>query len=312
MPSPTTILPAASREAREKRARQFAVKNQPRSSAADLALPGVNCKHGIFERHVGVGIGKNDVRIFSPELEGDLLQVAGCGYHDLPARDGAAGEGDFVHTVASRERRAHRISRTEHKLGNSWRKSRFVDQFEKSNCRERGKFRGLEDAAVSRGEPRCEFPGRHEKRVVPGNDLAADADGFAHGFCGNVRVTDFVRLALRFGRQPGIKAETSRCVRRIEARLAQWLAAIEGVHARQLFGVGLDQIGQLEKLHRALGSRRPWPRPIVKSHTGRADGVFNITGVRFSRDPENRIIRRIDVFARSARLGRNEAPVYVV
>jgi hypothetical protein len=43
--------------------------------------------------------------------------------------------------------------------------------------------------------------------------------------------------------------------------------------------VGLDQIGQLEKLHGALGGRRPWPRSTVKSDTGRADGVFDITGI---------------------------------
>ena len=62
-------------QAREKQARQFAVEKQPRSSAADLALPGENGKHGIFERHVGVGIGKNDVRIFPAKLQGYLLQI---------------------------------------------------------------------------------------------------------------------------------------------------------------------------------------------------------------------------------------------
>ena len=109
-----------------------------------------------------------------------------------------------------------------------------------------------------------------------------------------------------------VKAETARRIRRIEARLAKRLAVIEGIHARQLFCVGLDQIRQLEKPYRALGGRRPWPRPVVKSFTSRADGIFDIIGIRFGRVPENRIIHGIDVFARAARLGRDEAPVDVI
>src|SRR5262249_27305569 len=61
------------------------------------------------------------------------------------------------------------------------RQARFFEPVGKfKNC-EWSLLGRLEHASAAGGNGRSEFPGGHEQRVIPGNNLAGDADGFAHG-----------------------------------------------------------------------------------------------------------------------------------
>lgn len=63
----------------------------------------------------------------------------------------------------------------------------FRDQCTEIEDTERGLLGGFQHHAIPARERGAEFPGRHGERVVPRDDLAADAEGFTEGvgeFCG--------------------------------------------------------------------------------------------------------------------------------
>src|SRR6476660_5134658 len=87
-----------------------------------------------------------------------------------------------------------------HDVDDSVREASLNHKFAEPQCRERRLFSRLHDDAVTAGECRTEFPGSHQEREIPRNNLTDYADGFAQGECmkfraGRVRDTDWDRIA---------------------------------------------------------------------------------------------------------------------
>lgn len=223
-------------------------------------------------------------------MQGDLppssrvtfFDVAGGRSHDFAAGEGAAGEGDFVHEQAGGERVARGVTRAEEELRGTRREAGFGDELEQLDGRERGGLGGFEDAAVSRGQTRREFPRGHEQRVIPRDDLPAHADGFAHDHPLDRRVADLVGLPERFRDQPGVVAEARGRVGHIVFGLAQWLAVVARFEFGESGGVLVDEVGEFEKMRRPLRCAHLRPRAFVESAARVGDGepgfVFGAVG----------------------------------
>ncbi|RUP47178.1 hypothetical protein BC936DRAFT_146044 [Jimgerdemannia flammicorona] len=87
-------------------------------------------------------------------------------------------EGDLAHLTVPCEGIARARAVTRDNVDDTWGEAGLGDEGGKLEARERGQLRGLEDDGVACGQSRGNFPGEHEKREVPGNDGAADANGF--------------------------------------------------------------------------------------------------------------------------------------
>src|SRR5207302_1587150 len=73
---------------------------------------------------------------------------------------------------------------------------------------ERRLLRGLKDTGAACSDGRSELPRSHDQRIIPGNNLSSDADGFAQsktqGVCGNG-----IDVPENFVREAGVIFETS-------------------------------------------------------------------------------------------------------
>ncbi len=198
-PSPTTMRPQAS-ASRGRKFRPCFAPESPRPRAAHFPLSGEDAKHRVFQRGVGISVGKDNVRTFAAQFEGDLFQVSRRCSHDLAPSRRSARESDFIDSMAFRKGRAHRSPRPEHQLRHSGRKPASS-----INSKSR-----TADAGVS---PRVfrysNFPPRGrasfhppEQRIIPRNDLPAHPDRFAHRLGDDIGIAHLVGLPLRFRRSP--------------------------------------------------------------------------------------------------------------
>ena len=196
-------------------------------------------------------------------------------------------------------------SGAEEELRGTRRETRFGDELEQLDSRERRVLGGLEDAAVSRRKARREFPRGHEQRVIPRDDLPAHADRFAHHHPLDRRIADLVRLPERLGDQPRVVAETPRGIRDVILRLAQRLAVVAGFEFREGAGIFVDEVGQLEKIRRPLLRPHLRPRAFVECVPRVGDREFRIGLPAIGDHCEHLVVRGIENLARRAiaRLG---------
>ena len=174
------------------------------------------------------------------------------------------------------------------------------DQLEKFDGGERSGFGGFEDATVSGGQTGGEFPGRHEQRVIPGNDLATNADGLAHDHRGDIRVGHLKGLALGFGDQTGIVAEAIGRIGHIILRLAQRFAVVACLQHSELFGAPFDGVCQPEEVAGALAGAYSWPGAIIECFAGRGDGDFGVADRSVRHGGDGLVVRRVEDFTRAA------------
>ena len=80
-----------------------------------------------------------------------------------------------------RQRRAGGFAVARHDIHHAIGKACFLNQFAEAQRRKRRLLRGLQHNGAACRQRRRQFPGRHQQRKIPGNDLADDADRLAHG-----------------------------------------------------------------------------------------------------------------------------------
>ena len=107
----------------------------------------------------------------------------------------------------------------------------------------------LQDDRAAGGERRGDLPDRHQQRVVPGDDLGADADRLAQRVAEHVAGGDRDRLALDLGRPAGVVAQVVDRGGDVALRGGQRLAVVERLELGELVAVCLDQLGQ--RVHEA-------------------------------------------------------------
>ena len=98
----------------------------------------------------------------------------------------------------------------------------------------------LEHGRVAEGQGGRHLQGRHDQRVVPGDDARAHAEGLAHGPAHPV-VGRGVGGAVGLGGVAGVVAEGPGGHHHVGLGLGQGLAHVEHLELGQLGGVGLDR-----------------------------------------------------------------------
>ena len=266
-----------------------AFENEPRSGRADLSRVGEDAEERVVDRRLEIGVGEDDVRRLAAELERDLLQVRRRVVHDAASGLRAAGERDLVDELARGERVADDRAGSEHDVDDAGRKLELLEDRRQADRRERRQLRGLEDADVARRERRRELPHGHEQRIVPRNDLPADADRLAHGE--GLRGRGHVeRLSVRLRREAGVVAEAVGRVDRVVLGLAQRLAVVERVDAHELVAMRVDCVGDFEEQRRAIGGQVDPHGPSSNALARRNDRRLRVVGGR-PRRPSRSAVR---------------------
>ena len=126
--------------------------------------------------------------------------------------------------------------------------------------RERRHLGRLHHDGVAGGERGRHLPAGEHQREVPRHHLADHADRLAQRVVEEARL-DRNRLALELVGHAAEVAVARRRARHVErARVAQRVAGVERLEPRELFGVGLDQVGELEQDAAAIGRGQAAPR----------------------------------------------------
>ncbi len=117
---------------------------------------------------------------------------------------------------------------------------------------------GLEDDGAAGRQRRRELPGRHHQRVVPGDDLAGDADGLLQRV-EEERAAERVRPARDGGDRGRVEAEVLDRLVELGLHRRDRLADVPHLELRQLLAVGDERVGERVQQTGALGRRRPAP-----------------------------------------------------
>ena len=207
----------------------------PRAGAADLTRIEPDRVRHAFDRRVQIGIGEDHEGRLAAQLQRQRLSGAGRLATNAAAHLGRAGEGNFIQTVMRDDGRAGATvagDNVEHALG----QPHLGRDLGKGECGERGVLGRLQHHGVARGERGRNFPGQHQKREVPRDDLAADAMRRGTG-----------KLVLHDLGPAGMVVEVARHQRHVGvAALADRLAVVEtfqnGEKARVLLHVARDGV----------------------------------------------------------------------
>ena len=219
------------------------VQQQAGACRADLAFVGVNGPEGGGDGGVEVGVREDDVRRLASELERQALEVAlsrrleqGAGAAD------AAGEGDLVDVHVTAERfSCLRSVAGDHVYHAVWH-ARLLAEFGEPQRRERGKFRGLDDARAACGQCGRHLPGRQQHWVVPRRDHSHHADRLAQGVV-HERPVNRNDLAVQVARPARVVVENVGGGFHVAPlRSLERFARVQALDHRQLVAVFVDQL----------------------------------------------------------------------
>jgi hypothetical protein len=146
------------------------------------------------DRIVEIRIGEHEVRALAAELERQPLDRLRAEPHDLAARLRRAGERNLVHARMPHEIRAGARPVTGKDVDRTRREADLGCELGDSQHAERRLRIRLQHDRATGCERGRELPHRHQQRVVPGNDLRADADRLLQGV-GEERAADRIRAA---------------------------------------------------------------------------------------------------------------------
>ena len=125
-----------------------------------------------------VRVVEHDHRRLAAQLEVHPLQRVGRGARDLLAGRDVAGERDHRDVGVAHEARAGRLAVAEDHVQHALRQV-LGRELGEPRGRQRRLLGGLQHDRVAGRQRRADLPDRHHQRVVPGRDLADDADRLA-------------------------------------------------------------------------------------------------------------------------------------
>src|SRR5215472_4631442 len=244
--------------------------------------------HGRFP----IGVGKENVWGFATKFESDTLERI-RGTLDDDFSDGrAAGEGDFVNVGMSDKPSTRGFAKAVDDVDDTGRQPDFFEPVGKFERGERCLLGGFEDASATSGDRGSELPGGHEQRIVPGNDLAGDADWFAKGEAERVGGNG-VDVTGDFRGQAAVILETGGHVSDVEFRFDDGLAGVAAFKFGELRGVLADLFGELEKNAAAVLGVSASPGAGVECRAGGLDGLVDVGGVRGGDLSDHLFARRV-------------------
>jgi hypothetical protein len=139
---------------------------------------------------------------------------------------------------------------------------------------------------------------------VPGHHLADDADRLAQQVIEEARLDRHHRTLELVGHAAEV-AEAQRGTRHVErARVAQRMAGVERLEARQLVGIGLDQVGEAQQ--DAATVARAHAAPGRERGLGGGHGLVDISLAGHRDIGDRGVVMRVDRGERLAALGIDE------
>ena len=157
------------------------MKEEPGAGSAALARIRVDREERSVHGFLQVGIRENDVGTLAAEFQRNVLDRFGGARHDPASGFGFPGERDLVDQRMPDERIADFLAGSRQHIDDAIGDSGFPADFaEHDGCQWRDRC-GLENDRVSGGDGRRDFPGRHQQREVPRDNLRANADRLAEG-----------------------------------------------------------------------------------------------------------------------------------
>ena len=196
-------------------------------------------------------------------------------FGDQLARCGVTGERDERDRGVPDERVADGHAVAGHDLEHA-RRQHLLRELDEPQHRQRRLLGRLDDLDVAGRERRPHLPHRHEERVVPRADPGHDAERLA---ANHRRVAGDVlrrRLALEVSGRAGEEAQVVGHDPRLVHRHPPWLADVLRLEPRELLGVLVDHVGELEQqLHPVLRSLVP---PLAPGLLRGVDRAFDILG----------------------------------
>ena len=205
----------------------------------------------------------------------DALERVGGVAGDRLARLDVAGERDHPDRRMLDEPLPDRDAVAGHDLQHAGRDD-LLRELGEAEERERRLLGRLEDLEVARRERRPQLPDGHHQRVVPRADAADDPDRLAPD---HRRVALDVlagRLALEVASGAGEEAEVVGRERHLVARGHERLADVDRLELRELLGVVVDHVRELEQELGAL--LRRLPEPLGRGGLRGLDGAVDVLG----------------------------------
>ena len=187
------------------------------------------------------------------------LDRFGRGLQHLLARRDIAGDGYHVDARMVDQRVADALAAAENDVDHSLRKN-IGKQLCHLERRERRLFGGFEDDRVAAGYCRCQLPGHHHQRVVPGCNRTDNADGVAADHRGEARQVFAGNRSMLVSDRAGKEAEAiDDGGDFVIAHGVDRLATIERFQGREGIAVGFDGVGDLQQERGPFAGRRARP-----------------------------------------------------
>ena len=222
--------------------------------------------HDVFEE---------DVRRLATQLHGGRNDVFSGAFHDVRADRGRAGEGDLGDALAGGQGFAGFFAEALHHVQHA-RRQQVADQLHQHGNAQRGLFGRLEHHAVTGGEGRGEFPGGHQDREVPRDDLPDHAQRFMEVIGRGVFI-DFSGATFLCTDATGVVAEVVDGQRDVGVKgFTHGFAVVPGFSDGQQFEVLFDAVGDFQQrqgavLHRGLA-------PGIGGCVGSVQRLFDVFG----------------------------------
>ncbi len=205
------------------------------------------------------------------------LDALGGVAHDRGARARGARDGYERDVGVAGERAAGLGAGAGHHVEDPGRQAGLEREAAQHQRRQRRQLGGLEHDGVAGGQRGPDLPAGHVERVVPGGDRGADAERLAPD---RARVALEVLaggLALEVARGGGEEAQVVDAQGEVErARELQRLARVARLHAGELVGALLEQVGHAVQHGGALAGGDAAPVAAPEGGLGGGDGVLGV------------------------------------
>ena len=227
--------------------------------------------HGIH-----IGVVEDDDRGLAAEFEMRALDRLGRGLQHLLAGGDVAGDRDHVDLGVVDQRVADAVAAAEHDVDDAFGQDVGHD-FRELQRRQRRLLGRLEHHRVAAADRRRQLPGHHHQRIVPRRDRGDDADRVAadhRGVAGNILAGDDARHGAHRAREEAVAIDDRRDL--VVQHRVDRLAAVQRLERGKTFRLGLDALGDLQEIDRALRGRgaRPGDEGFFGSRDRSVDLAF--------------------------------------
>jgi hypothetical protein len=193
---------------------------------------------------VEIGIGEDNVGALATQLEGEPFERLAGLLHDDLGRLVLTGERHLVDAGVLNDRAARGRAKAGDDVDHAVRDAGFLRQPRHAQAGERGLFGRLHHDRTPGRQCGPPFPGGHQHREIPGNDLSDHADRLAPRVAEEI-AADRNRLSVNLVGPTGVVAQAIDGQRQVACfRFADRLSVVERFQRGQLAGLLLDQVGQ--------------------------------------------------------------------